>query len=195
MNTVQKLIVIADKLDEQGCHDLADRVDLLTVVAQDLSEGMDSKEFDPVKEQTLLFLMVQRYRQFFNSNIDELDYLGEEHIDVLKSAINVMYQHFDNLMHNRPKAYNRQDLRDYVDHIADLRKRFMKWYSKPFCKERVIVDRFIFLGELERLYNKLQRLYRDDPDFTELAKKFKSAINVFDNIVKQTSANIAGVDL
>lgn len=193
---IKQLIKIADRLDRNGQKDLADRIDKILTLAQDVDFNyIEDDSFDRGKEQRLLYLMLQRFHNFFNSNIDSLEYLGEENIEILKSSFNSLMRRFTEVMREKDKDFNKGDLQQYNDRLSKIRKKFYQWQKQPLSRTKIITDRYAIFGELEFLYKKLQRLYEDDSDFRQLEKKFKDLINVSNNVIQKTMEQIVDVDI
>jgi len=221
MHYLETFKIIANKLDEKGLERQANRIDLFLQkkaqqaeveqipspeeVLKDISvpdksssqtSEKDIKEMEEKLARTA-YLMYERLRDLFHRYLPQLDYFGEDNIEVILSTFDHFLTLFRTVMRGKSADYNREELEYYVGQLKKSERELNRSVKMRLTPAKVKVDKFYLYEELEVLTRKLQRLYDKGafPELNPVVKKSRALRDTFANVIKQRSEEIANADL
>lgn len=143
-------------------------------------------------QNTLLYMFV-KWHSVLDRELPRFDYLGEDHIDALRSALSNVHRTLAQAVGDN-KRFSKAEADEWDAEVERLVQRMHQSQKYPVNETKAKVDAFLLYRPTLDLHKKFLRITEDDPKFAEAAKEFSSLINTFANVIKNIE-DIAKVDL
>lgn len=158
------------------------------LVTEDVSPAQE-------KMQRTLYYMFVKWHQVLDRELPEFEYFGEENVDAIRSQLRNTRQSFEAAMERRQAHFDKQSIDNWNEEVQQKVYRMHKSQKMPLNETKAKVDAFLLYRPTKDLYDKFLRLCKDDDTFSNVEQEFRSLIHVFSNVIKNTSEEIAEVDL
>lgn len=192
---LEKIKKLADYCDSTGKIELANKLDEILLKYAQESQQTEKKEDNGIQTT---YKMFKELHEFYRENLEVLNYLGEDKVQIIINAFDQFMNMFKIVLKNVKGDQHNESIDSYRAHLRKNKREVDRSAKMRVTPTKLKVDKFLFFDELEVMISKLERIYEKNKevnDLNQVIKKARVVLNSFSNVLKQTSEEIANMDL
>lgn len=145
--------------------------------------------------QYTLYHQFDKWHTVLDQELPKFSYLGEENIDALRSALSSVHRLFQNALEGKQAAFDKEVIAKWDAELKKILGKMRQSQKMELTPTKAKIDAFLLYEPTANLHRRFERVIGDDPAFENVKREFDSLMNVFSNIVKKVSEDIAKTDL
>lgn len=145
--------------------------------------------------QRVLFYQFNKWHSILDRELPKFDYLGEENIDAIRSSLANVHKTMSQVMQNNKSEIDKEIISKWDGEIQKVLFKIRQSQKAKINETKAKVDAFLLYGTTNLLYKKFERLCENDSAFAAVKVEFEGLMNVFANVIKNVSEEIAKTDL
>jgi len=150
---------------------------------------------EQAKLQHALYYQFEKWHSVLDRELPKFRYLGEQNIDAIRSAFAKTHKTFQQAMQAEPMQYDKAALQKWNEQIDKIAQQMKKSQSAPVSRTKAITDAHLLSDTTNNLHDQFERLCGEDEKFKAVGAEFSNLIHTLDNVIKNTSEEIAKQDL